>query len=598
MYSKLYVAVALALAQVAVEAASLNEVTERALARSPDVQARLSEFLSASQERDATTGALKPRVDLESYYGRERLDDNIGGAVKFNHPGVNLQLRQLLYDGNATRSEIRRAGHTKATRYYELLATTDDMALEAARAYLDVQRYRQLTQLAQDNWGVHKETYDQIEQRVKAGVGRRVDLEQAAGRVALAQSNWLTETSNLHDVGARFERVVGETPPVLVDAPKVTDKLPAEKEVILTSIQNNPNFMAAVSNLRAARAQTAVRRAANSPTFELRGSHSLERNHSGVPGHYSDTVGQVVMNYNIFRGGSDQARIRAAEQSFNAAVAQRDKSCRDLRQNAAIAWHDTGKLREQLQYLEQHVQATEKARDAYRQQFDIGQRSLLDVLDTENELFEARRALVRAQYDLKLSEFRVLAASHRLLPALGLASSNEATLESQNDENANDADVTCNTELPKYDALDTAAAMAGRTPRPIVVPPPPPAPAPVQTLSEQCAFAANDWAAAWSAKDLNKYLGYYSDNFQPLTRADRADWKRFRAERLNKPSISVNLEKLGVRQLSENSCEVSFNQSYRSSDYNDDVAKKLVLSREGKSWKIIREIAPKRASTN
>jgi len=599
MYSKLYVAVLLALAHGVSCAASLSEVTERALAQSPDVRARLHEFLSSTQDQEAARGAYLPSLDFDSYYGRERIDANIGSVSSFNHPGASLQLRQILFNGFATRNEVRRLGHARAARYYELLATTDDTALEAARAYLDVQRYRQLSQLAQENWAVHKEIYDQIEQRVKAGVGRRVDLEQAAGRLALAQSNWLTETSNLHDVSARYERVVGETPPALVDTPNITGKLPPEKDVLPVSIRNNPGFRAAVSQVQSARAQTEVRRAANSPTFELRGSQTLERNHSGIPGHYSDSIAQVVMNYNLFRGGSDQARIKQSEELYSTALAQRDKTCRDLRQTASIAWNDQRKLRDQVLYQEQHALSTEKARDAYRQQFDIGQRSLLDVPATENELFEARRSVVRSQYDLKISEFRVLATAHKVLPALGLASSDDIPPEAQGDEAADDGTLTCDTTMPRYDTLNTTAAMAGRQPaRPLPVPTAPVAPPLNAPVPVQCEFAANDWAAAWSARDLNKYLGYYSNNFQPLTRSDQEAWKRLRAERLNKTSISVSLSELKTNQLSPDSCEVAFKQQYRSNNYNDDVGKKLVLKREGTAWKIIQEIAPPKSSTN
>ncbi len=329
----------------------------------------------------------------------------------------------------------------------------------------------------------------------------------------MAQSNWLTETSNLHDVGARFERIVGEEPPALTDAPTVTNKLPLEKDVLPISIRNNPNFRSAVAQVQAARAQTEVRRSSNAPTFELRGSHTVEQNHAGTLGHYSDSVAQVVMSYNLFRGGSDQARIKQSEEQYDTVLAQRDKSCRDLRQTAAIAWNDQRKLREQLQYMEQHTLSTEKARDAYRQQFDIGQRSLLDVLDTENELFESRRTLAGAQFDLKLAEFRVLASTHRLLAALGLASAEDANVEVEGDEAINDAALACDTTMPRYMTLDTEAAMAGRQlthPLPPLTPPPV-KPAPPATVPAQCEFAANDWAAAWSARDLNKYLGYYSE---------------------------------------------------------------------------------------
>ncbi|NSL54279.1 TolC family outer membrane protein [Uliginosibacterium aquaticum] len=592
------IALSLMLIGSVAQAATLAEITERALARNPEVQMRLHEYNAAGEEQQAARGSLRPRLDLDAYAGRERYDPSPGTSNYFNHPGVAIQLRQLLFDGGSARGEVRRLGYTKATRYFELLAAADDIGFESARAYLDVQRYRQLSLQAQENWGAHKEVYEQIASRVQAGVGRRVDLEQASGRLALAQSNWLTETSNLHDVGARFQRIVGEAPPVLAEAPDLTKSLPEEKSVISDALRDNPSFMAAVSNLRAARAQTDVRRSTqNSPTVEFRASTGVERNRNGFSGNYNDAAAQVVMNYNLFKGGSDSARLRQANEQYSAAVEMREKACREVRQTTTIGWNNVRKLREQLRYLDQHLLATEKARDAYRQQFDIGQRTLLDLLDTENELFQARRAYANAQYDLRLAEYQVLTASHRLLPGLGLAPS-AASFPELDAAESEDAVARCGTDLPAYEPLDLAAAMAAR-PTPAKAPLPAPSPAPVPaTIPAQCEFAVQDWAAAWSAKDLKKYMGYYSNNFEPLTRADREDWRRFRAERLDKENISVEPRNLSVKQLTADTCEANFRQRYRSSDFNDDVDKRLVLKKEANAWRIIQEIAPKKSSTN
>ena len=111
-------------------------------------------------------------------------------------------------------------------------------------------------------------------------------------------------------------------------------------------------------------------------------------------------------------------------------------------------------------------------------------------------------------------------------------------------------------------------------------------------------MARTFWAAAWSAKDLKKYLGYYSEGFQPMSRADREDWRRFRAERLNKESISVRLKDVKVKPLTATTCEVSFKQRYRSSDFDDDVAKRLVLRHEAGGWKILQEVASGKYSSN
>ncbi len=578
---------------------TLPDAIEKAVLRNPEVLARLHNYQASDAERDVARGGLFPRIDLQGYTGRKRRETPTSPSDTYTRPGYQLQLRQLLFDGFATGNEVKRLGFARAVRYFELLGTTDEIAYEAARAYLDVQRYRDLSKLAQENWAIHKETVDQIERRVKAGVGRRVDLEQAFGRLALAQSNWLTESSNLHDVSQRYQRVVGEAPADKLEAsPALGQQLPVEKDLLRQAINDNPSFRAAVANIRSSRANIDVQRANNLPTVEFRASTGMDKNLLGVTGETNSTALQVLLNWNLYKGGSDEARIRQSHEQLYNATDLRDKACRDVRQQTAIAWNDVKKLKEQLVYLEQHQLSTEKARDAYRQQFDIGQRSLLDVLNTENELFDAKRATVRARYDLTQAELRVLTQTHRILPAVQLTSvAKTAPEEAGVTDPAQDDVIHCSTELPNVPPLDTIGAMRGR---------PEPAPVPLPAASATAAAAVpvaattpattpaieslvKSWAAAWSAKDFKGYKTFYSSRFQP-EQGKLDAWMAVREKRLAKPGdITVTVEKLNVRNVSATAAEASFTQHYRSADFKDAGPKTLHYELENGQWKIVRE---------
>lgn len=578
---------------------TLPDAIEKAILRNPEVLARLHDYQASDAERDVARGAFFPRVDLQGYTGRERRDTPTSLPSSYNRPGYQLQLRQILFDGFATRNDVKRLGFARATRYFELLGTTDETAYEAARAYLDVLRYRELSALAQENWAIHKETVDQIERRVKAGVGRRVDLEQAFGRLALAQSNWLTENSNLHDVSQRFQRIVGESPADQLETPPAfADKLPAEKDVLKQAIGDNPSFRAAVANIRASRANIDVQRANNLPTVEFRASTGMDRNLLGVTGDTNTSALQVLMNWNLFKGGADEARIRQSHEQHYNATDLRDKACRDIRQQTAIAWNDVRKLKEQQGYLDQHQLSTEKARDAYRQQFDIGQRSLLDVLNTENELFEAKRASTRARYDLIQAQLRVLTQTHRILPTVQLAPVSRVGPEEANvTEPTEDEAQQCSSVLPVVEPLDTAGAMRGR-PQPAATLLPmanavaagavvnAPAAAPAAATVESL---VKSWAAAWSAKDFKTYKSFYSTQFKP-DQGSVDDWMARRQQRISKPgTLAVDVSNLNVRSLSSDSAEASFVQNYRSNGYKDTTNKTLRYQLENSQWKIVRE---------
>src|SRR5476649_2631430 len=127
-----------------VTGATLPEAVEQAILRNPEVQARWHQFRAAGEEVSAAQGGYLPRVDASTYAGREWQDYPSAGGGKhtFNNPGANIELRQMLFDGFATRNAVRHAGYLNQTRYYELLSASDTAALDAARAYLDVLRYR------------------------------------------------------------------------------------------------------------------------------------------------------------------------------------------------------------------------------------------------------------------------------------------------------------------------------------------------------------------------------------------------------------------------------------------------------------------------
>ncbi len=403
--------------------AALRDATQKVLVSNPEVQARWHAFNAAAAEQDVARGGYLPQVDLSAASGRESQQRPGMGSERFNHRSAAVSLNQMIYDGFLTRSEVARLGYARLARYYEVVDVAETMALETVRAYTDVMRYRDLVQLAKENYVEHRRVSDQIAERVGAGVGRRVDLEQASGRLALAESNLLTEVTNLYDVSARYLRLVGEEPPAALSAlgKELGDigKLPATAaEALRQALTSSPVINAAIENVRAGQAGVQAQRASNQPRLDLRASQSVDHNLEGVDGRSRDGVVQLVLSYNLFRGGSDQARIRQAAESLNQSKDLREKACRDVRQTLSIAYNDSGRLEEQLRYLDQHQLSTAKARDAYRQQFDIGQRTLLDLLDTENEYFQARRAHVGASYDRVFAHARTLAGMGQLLPAL------------------------------------------------------------------------------------------------------------------------------------------------------------------------------------
>jgi adhesin transport system outer membrane protein len=402
------------------------ESARLAIERNPEVAASFDALHAASDEADAATGAWYPRLNASADAGRRSYTyaAPVQSSPDFPQNAVRLELRQLLWDGLATSKEIERLDHAKMLRWFEFLDATERVGLAAARAWYEVVRERRFVALAEENYVQHKVTFDQVQQRVKAGVGRGVDLEQVAARIALAESGLVAERGRLHDAIERYYGIVGALPPAERDAAAVEAPArplpPTQAAALEEAVRRSPAVAAAIESLRSARAAAEGRKSAFQPRVEARLSAADGHNIDGNLYEKHDAGAQVVLTWNLFNGGSDTARERQFASLLSQAQNLRDKACLDVRQSVSIAFNDVRRLQEQLAHLDRNVAAIVRARDAYRQQFEIGQRSLLDLLNAENELHDAKRAEVQAQADLATAIVRTHAGMGTLLAALGL----------------------------------------------------------------------------------------------------------------------------------------------------------------------------------
>lgn len=409
------------------QAQTAKDAALQAIENNPDVQASWHTFTAAEQEVKVAKAGYLPSVDVGASVGRANRDYD--GRGSYNTAQGELSLSQMLFDGFRTSGEVKYFNSAKLVRYYELMNTVETTALEAVRAYEDVLRTRELVELARANYAKHREVFGQIQQRTQSGVGRRVDLEQVNGRLALAESNLLTEASNLHDVSARYLRVVGALPgDNLVTSNLAQQQLPADiRQALQLAYEGNPGFHAAIKNITSAQARVTSERSGYYPQASLRARQLTNRNLNGFdertdPDRFGDESAiELSLTYNLYSGGATRASVRRALEEVNLAKDQRDQACVDLRQTTQIAYNDARRLHEQLLSLQQHKLASDKVRVAYAEQFNIGQRTLLDLLDAENEYFQASRALVIAQGDVEIAHARSLAAMGKLLVALGIS---------------------------------------------------------------------------------------------------------------------------------------------------------------------------------
>ncbi|MWV13994.1 TolC family outer membrane protein [Pseudomonas sp. R-28-1W-6] len=413
----------LAMLSTQVQAMTLAEAIQSTIDNHPELHASMNDRLSTDEEVKVAKGGYLPTVDLLLGYGREQTDspstraqDNDHNKETLNYRDAELRLRQMLFDGFNTPNEVARTEAVVNSRAYYVLATSESLALRTAEVYLDVLKRREMVSLAENNLQAHQRINDQIRLRSERGVGSTADLDQSEARLALAKNNLYTEQVNLADAEANFFSAVGRMPDELEQPSTVKGEVPQDINLARqTVIDNNPYLKSAQADVNAAEKQYEVAKSPFYPRFDLELATTADDNVQGDEGHYNTWRAAVVMNYNLFNGLRDKARLQSAAHQINQSMDIRNNALRVLNENLALAWNAMENARLQTPEARDYADYTSRVREAYQQQFSLGQRTLLDLLDSENELFTANRRYTEVRYIEEFSMYRVLSATGELL---------------------------------------------------------------------------------------------------------------------------------------------------------------------------------------
>ncbi|WP_172806783.1 TolC family outer membrane protein [Endozoicomonas arenosclerae] len=406
-------------------AETLSEVINKALAEHPQAQAGLNRYRAATESIDVAWGAWWPSIDITTGIGGQKKsypDDQPNEALgdkSFTRKEASFSVRQNLFSGFNTSSSVAQSRHSAAAEYLRLRNTLQDLALRIADVYLKVLERRDLVELAEENLEVHNSILKQIAQRARQGVARSSDLDQIQGRVARATANVINARNNLMDAESEYHSLVGSMPGDLEQPGSY--KLNIQEsfdQALQASVSRHPGILATEQEIKASESQESATDSSYFPTLDIEVDKSWRNNADGQLGTHEDTTAMLRLRYNLFRGGSDRARSKESAYRTEESRAQRDRMLRNVEETLRLAWSAYEFIGEQKQYLRQHEESSKKTVKAYREQFNIGKRTLLDLLDSENELFQSSRSLTTAVYQEAFARYRIIAATGELLEKL------------------------------------------------------------------------------------------------------------------------------------------------------------------------------------
>lgn len=415
----LLAATAFCVASVSAQAETLNEAIDAAISSHPDVKIANRNESAIKQEWVQAKAGYLPTVDLtlgtgseRSYNSTTRARNTAAGEERHRSLFRNearLSVNQMLFDGFETNSNVCQQRARLVSASHNVDEVTQTTALRAIQAYLDVVRNQELTALAKDNLAKHDKYLRQIKSRTDGGRGSQADVRQATGRVALARANMYAAEGELRNAESTYLEVMGHRAENLKTSKAPLAAMPASlDEALARASENNPAILSAQSDIVAADAAHKLTKAAFYPRLDLEGEAAQQRNLDGIPGPNNEYSAMARIRYNLYRGGADKARKSERMERLVEAQDTLERDRRLIEENMYQAWSDFDTAKSRLAPLGQHVTSSEQTRKAYQSQFDIGQRTLLDLLDTEIELFNARTAYINGKYAVDFAVYDVL----------------------------------------------------------------------------------------------------------------------------------------------------------------------------------------------
>ena len=406
------------------QAQSLEEAVEATLITEPGIAEAFHRYKANQQDVSVAKSGYFPQIDLQAGYGYESTNSpttRISGDEQreLGRGELSVSIKQKLFDGFAVMDNVERTRFEATAAQYALFGLAQERALRVAEVYISVLEKEKILVLAEKNVEKHQQVYTQITDRVERGLGSSADLSQIEGRMARARVNVISSEHNLLDAKSQFVDIVNEQPDNLIWP--VSDALlqPISlDEALRVSRKEHPIVRSAYYDIQAADKQVDLNRSNNYPKLSLELGASHNNDIDGTRGYNEDITAMLRLRYNLYSGGSDRANTLKAAYQKEQSKDIYAQSIRDVLQSVKLSWRAVQYLKKQFPFLKLHVDSARVTQGVYEEQFTLGKRSLLDLLDTSNELFEASKTFISVEHAQLFAQYRILADTGRLLAAL------------------------------------------------------------------------------------------------------------------------------------------------------------------------------------
>lgn len=415
----------LALAHAPASAETLVEAMAKAYTSNPDLAAQRAALRAIDEDVAAAVSGYRPTISGQAAIDRSDTSGSSGNDVTTK--SASASITQPLFRGFRTRNSVRAADSQVLAQRERLRASEQQILQQVVTAYMDVVRDEAVLRLNQNQVEVLQRHLDANRDRFEVGELTRTDVAQSEARLSSAISDRTAAEAALTASREAYRRVVGQLPGTLEASPALPTLPPTAEEAIAIAVENSPTLLAARYAEQAQRYTVAVNKGSVLPSVSASAGVTWRDNGASRGGIDSDFPGTVfssrdrtttsigaTLTVPLYQSGSEYAAVRRAQQIQSQRMLEIASAERQVTEATRNAWEQLRTAQATIRSATEAVRASEIALEGVTQEQMVGARTILDVLNAQQELLNARVALVRAQRDQYVAAYALLAAMGRL----------------------------------------------------------------------------------------------------------------------------------------------------------------------------------------
>lgn len=405
---------------------TLKDSVVNTLETHPRLKAFQENRQAAEHDVDRARAGWFPRLDVRGGVGVEQYNDRSTRATNnendwYDRSEGSLTLSQTIWDGLATSSRVDINKNKLGSVDNRLIDNAEALGLDAVLAHIEVLRQREIVRLSEINVQQHESILGSQQERSRMGAASVSDVTQTQGRLARSQSTLTEARAALQVAEAAYLRLTGKMVPETMgpaEAPLTTP--PSADAALADSQSSNPKVQALISDVRTSEAEIDLAKSGYHPVIYAEVGPTYKDQVESSRDHEWGTAAMLRMSWNLFNGGADVAAVKGASARSRQSRQELQNQIDELGRETRSTWSQMLSAREQQRFFLSAIDYNVQTRDAYMQQFLVGQRSLLDVLDAENELYSSSIQEVTSRMNDAGAQYRLLALGGKLLDSLGI----------------------------------------------------------------------------------------------------------------------------------------------------------------------------------